>query len=111
MKYRKTTKRVPSFLQSALWSYDVSELDPRRDQELIITHVLNFGTWKQLQWALKTYSLDEIKEVLLHPRRGVWREDALNYWEKILQLRVPIQTRDRALFSLTPKVSTLHGRH
>lgn len=111
MLYYINIMPVPKSLQSALWSYDVSTLDPQRDRELIITHVLNFGTWRQLQWVLKTYSLQGIKPVLLHPLRGVWREDALNYWETIFNLRVPARTRDRALFSLEPKAFTHHGRH
>ena len=95
---------VPKFLQSALWSYDVTKLNRRRDKKYIITQVLNHGTWEQVQWILKTYTQEEIREVLKNPSRGIWFSDALNCWLTIFKLKLPKQKYEQALFSLSPKV-------
>ena len=94
---------VPSFLQSALWSYNLRTLDPKRYKRMIIAQILNHGHWKQLQWLLRTYSAREIKYVVLNPARGVWMNDVFNYWETLLGVKVPPPRRERALFSLTPR--------
>lgn len=94
---------VPKFLQSALWSYDVRKIDPQKDKRYVIEQILNHGTWQQLKWLLRTYSTREIKHVFLTPSRGLWHDDVLNYWEKILNVKVPKTARERALFSLEPR--------
>lgn len=94
---------VPSFLQSALWSIDVRTIDLKKDKHYIIEQVLNYGTWEQLKWLLKTYSVREIKQVFRHPSRGVWHDDVFNYWETLYHINVSKTARKRALFSLKPQ--------
>lgn len=94
---------LPNFLQSALWSYDLKKMTKNRYKNIIITQILNYGTWPQLQWLLKNYSAKEIKEVLKNPARGMWRADVINYWEKIFNLRLPKNMIDKALCSLYAK--------
>ncbi|MGH2569523.1 MAG: DUF6922 domain-containing protein [Bacteroidota bacterium] len=95
---------IAKFLQSALWSYNVKKLDPKRDKKYIISQILNHGTWEQVKWALKTYSRSEISEVLRNPSRGIWFDDALNFWLTIYKLKLPKQKYEQALFHLHPKV-------
>ncbi|MBU0566726.1 hypothetical protein KJ693_04125 [bacterium] len=96
---------VPKFLQSALWSYDLSKMDAgnKDDKRIIIEQVLNYGIWEQLKWLTNTYSWDEIKEVAKKPSRGIWMEDSLNYWSLFFGLELSANEREKALFSLTPK--------
>jgi hypothetical protein len=96
---------VPKFLQSALWSYDVKDLDPKRDRKYIISQILNHGTWEQVKWALKTYSRKEIVDILKNPPRGRWFDDALNFWLTIFKLRLTKQKYEQALFHLHPTLS------
>ncbi|MFH2105379.1 MAG: hypothetical protein ABII72_04055 [Parcubacteria group bacterium] len=93
---------LPSFLQSCLWSYDLSQLDPEnpRDKKVIIAQVLNHGTWQQLEWLLKTYSKAEIKIVLANPSPGEWQRPVLDYWQKVLDFVIPKDLYQRALFNL-----------
>lgn len=91
---------LPKFLQSALWSYDLKSLDLKSDYRLIITQVLNHGNWKQIQWLKKIYGLEKIKKVVSNPSRGLWYDDVLNYWQVILNLKLPKKKFDKALFSL-----------
>ncbi|MBI4276726.1 hypothetical protein HY629_02710 [Candidatus Uhrbacteria bacterium] len=94
---------VPTFLQSALWSVNVRALDPKKDKRYIIEQILNYGTWRQLQWLLKTYATREIRHMLRNPSRGIWHDEVLTYWEKILNTKVESAARERAIFSLEPR--------
>jgi len=69
--------KVPKEFQSALWSYDISKLDSKRDANLIITQLLNYGGEKARMWVLENYSDEKIKQVLNHPQRGVWNRNIL----------------------------------
>lgn len=79
---------LPKFLQPCLWSYDLSRMTPEEDKETIITQVLNFGDARAVKWLFKTYKLSEIKEVIKKPRRGLWFENAIDYWSKVLKVKV-----------------------
>lgn len=94
---------LPNFLQTALWSYDLKKMSKNRHKNVIITQILNFGNWRQLQWLLQNYSSKEIKKVLKNPGRGMWRADVINYWEKIFNIRLPKSKIDKALCSLYAK--------
>jgi len=91
---------LPKLLQSALWSYDLKKMDKEKHKKTIITQVLNHGTWEQVSWVRDNYSTADIKEAIKKPSRGVWQKDALNYWIKILDVKVPREKFDRAIFSL-----------
>ncbi|MBI4599713.1 hypothetical protein HY732_02205 [Candidatus Uhrbacteria bacterium] len=93
---------VPKFLQSALWSYDLSLIDARKHAGTIIPQILNYGTWKQIQWALRTFSRRTLIKYIKYPARGIWREDALVYWTTIYNVQPSKGDYARALFSLTP---------
>jgi len=96
---------LPKLLQSALWSYDLKKMNPKNsiDKRIIIEQVLNYGTWEQLKWVTKTYSWKEIEEITKKPSRGIWMDDALNYWTKVLNLKLTKSKRENALFHLAPK--------
>lgn len=93
---------LPKSLQPVLWSYDIQKMDPKnkQDKRIIIQQVLNHGTWEHLRWLLQTYSEKEIEEVVKRPSRGIWWEDAMNYWTKYFKLKMPSK---KILFSINPK--------
>ena len=92
-------------MQSALWSYDLSKMDPqdKSDKRIIIEQVLNYGTWEQVKWVTKNYSRKEIENIVKNPSRGIWMDDSLNYWLTLLNIKLPKQKKERALFILEPK--------
>jgi hypothetical protein len=94
---------LPKKLQSALWSYNLVDLDPRRDRELIITQILNHGSWNQVKWLTSQYQWPEIEDVVRSPQRGSWMPDVLNYWTTIFDLKLDKKVYQKALFSLDPK--------
>lgn len=69
--------KLPKDLQSALWSYDVSKLDDKKDASLIITQLLNYGGEEAKDWVWKNYSESEIVKVVNHPQRGTWNRNIL----------------------------------
>ena len=96
---------LPKFLQAYLPSYDISkmELSDQEDAKEIITQILNYGDKKEDLWLFRTFNLEQIKAVLRHPNRGCWREEALNYWTKIFEIKLPKIIYEVAIFSLNPR--------
>ena len=96
---------LPKFLQSVLWSYDLSKMSSNnpKDRDLIITQVLNHGDMKQLNWLTKTYSRKEIEDVVKKPQRGMWFGRILDYWLNILQVKLPKETYQKAILNVNPQ--------
>ncbi|MBL7150503.1 hypothetical protein ISS86_01080 [Candidatus Microgenomates bacterium] len=93
---------VPKFLQPYLASYDLTELDIKRDKELIITEILNKGNDKALRWLGKVYSQKEIKKVISSPVRGMWLKNILSYWQKIFNIKLDKKIFKEAILDLRP---------
>lgn len=95
---------VPIFLQPYLASYDLAKLnmrDPSVATE-IITKTLNLGDDKTTSWLFDNYTLVEIRNVVKNPKRGVWNEESLNYWKKILKID-EIPDYDSAILNINPQ--------
>ena len=95
-------KKLPKSFQRVLWSYDIDKMDIKEDKEEIITQVLNYGTWDDLKLLYKLYSEQDIKEVVSHPRRGVWFEKVLNFWTKMFNIKIREDIYKKAIFTLIP---------
>ena len=93
---------IPKFLQPYLASYELSRLDIEKDKDVIITEILNKGDAKALSWLAKTYSQEELREVVSSPIRGLWMKSVLKYWQKILDINIPQDKFKRAILDLNP---------
>lgn len=94
---------LPKFLQPYLPSYDVTKFDkdaPGVSNE-IVTQVLNLGDDKAVAWIFDNYTLGEIKNVVKNPQRGVWNEESLNYWKKILKIS-KVSDYGKAILNINP---------
>lgn len=94
---------IPSFLQPYLASYDLSRLDkdsPAVAKE-IITEVLNEGDEKAVNWVFENFTLTQIREAVSYPQRGVWFEESLNYWSKMLKID-EIKNQSEAILNINP---------
>jgi hypothetical protein len=94
--------KLPSGVKACLWSFDPSAIDLQRDRELIITQVLNYGLWRDVQWLLKTYPRRTIAAVLKNPSRGSWLPDVLGFWTSLWDIRLSRRRYQKALFILHP---------
>lgn len=101
MKISKS--KIPAYIARCLWSYDISSIDIKKDRELIITQVLNYGDWEGVTWLWKTYPERLIREIVSHPRRGLWFKQVLNFWELMLKIKLPNSIKHQAIFQLAPK--------
>jgi len=90
---------VPGFLQVYLPSYDVTKLDANDSftAREIITSVLNEGNDKAVKWVFEKYTLDEIRECIKKPQKGVWFPESLNYWRQILKIKEILHYNDAIL--------------
>ncbi len=98
----RKNSQIPTFIKWVFWSYDVERLNIKRDKELIITQVLNYGDWNSVRWLLKTYSEDVIKNVLIHPNRGVWWKKVLNFWLTVFNLEIRESKFENAVIQINP---------
>jgi len=96
--------KLPLGVRACLWSYRPSIVDVRRDRALIITQVLNYGRWDDVQWLLQTYTRGEISKVLCRPARGSWLPDVLHFWTLLWKIRLPRKVYRQALFSVHPSI-------
>ena len=95
-------KEIPQNIVPCLWSYNIDNIDLAKDKEIIITQVLNYGDTERIKWLYSVYTEDDIKEVVLNPRRGRWFPKVLNFWETILKTKIPKKKKEKAIFKLDP---------
>lgn len=93
---------LPQFLQPYLASYNLSKMDQERDKRTIITEVLNKGDDQAIEWLGKTYTKQEIKEIVSDPTRGMWLKSTLTYWLKIFGIKLPKNVFEKAIINLAP---------
>ncbi|MBI5873367.1 MAG: hypothetical protein HZB36_04400 [Candidatus Omnitrophica bacterium] len=95
--------RLPEFLQTVLWSYDLNRLNLEEDKDLVITQALNYGDWRVIRWLYTIYKEADIKDVVSHPAKGMWFDKVLNFWQKMLDIRIPAKIRKKAIFTMEPE--------
>lgn len=78
----KIKKRHFSLLKKYLWWYrgDVKDIFDKVKTNKIITYVLNFGDYEDLDKLLPIFSKDDIRKTLESPLHGVWDKRSLNFW-------------------------------
>ena len=86
-------KQIPTYVHSALWSYDVDRMQLQRDKNTIITNVLNYGTKPATDWLFGVYSKADISDIVKSPRPGIWDKKSLNYWSIVLDVVPELRTR------------------
>lgn len=57
--------KIPSQLQSVLWSVNADNLDLKKDKYYIIHQILSFGSLEDISWLLSMYKREEIIEVFM----------------------------------------------
>jgi len=96
-------KKIPPYIASCLWSYDIPKLDLQKDKEIIIAQVLNYGDLKAIKWLYKIYPEQVIKEVVKNPRRGFWLKKVLNFWLALFNMHLSNKKTAKAILSIEPQ--------
>lgn len=84
---------IPDSVKATLWSYDISKIDQIKDKNLIINHVLNFGTSSATDWLFKNYSKEDIAPLIQNPKPGFWNKKSLNLWAIVFGIKPNITSR------------------
>lgn len=95
---------VPDFLQTYLWSYDLSQLDPEKNYQLIITQILNCGDQKSIDWLKTNYSPKLVEKVIRRPQRGVWFREKLRHCLSTFNLLIDPLEFEAAIRELKPRI-------
>lgn len=77
---------IPSFIKSALWSYDTNEIDLNKNKRLIIQQVLNFGTKEATDWLFGQYGKKEIARAASSIPKSAWDKKSLALWSLIFDI-------------------------
>lgn len=96
---------IPANFQPALWSYDISQIDKVRDANLVITQLLNYGGREGEEWVLANYPKEKIRQVLVHPQRGVWLRETLRKWLNYFDLMIDPLDFEAAIRNLMSPIS------
>lgn len=99
---RRSPKDVPDSVRACLWFADINYLDWKKQQDLVVTQVLNRGTWEAVRWVYRTYGTKAMKASLLKPKRGFWFPQSLVFWSKFFGIKLSRETFEMALLRLDP---------
>jgi len=70
--------------RSLFW--DVSEMDPQKNERFIIERILNFGDADDYRWALGFYGEEKIKKALLEGKSIT--KKSLSFWCQFFNLNI-----------------------
>lgn len=77
-------RKIPSSLQSILWSVKLKDLDLKEDKQYIINQILAYGGVKELRWLFETYQESTIRDVFLRQPIKTYRAPTFNFVKEIL---------------------------
>lgn len=78
--------KLPPELHSCFWDCRPRELDVERHAGLILTRLLDYGDLAAVQWALRTYGRDEIREFVRGRGARILSRKTLAFWRGVLNL-------------------------
>ncbi len=89
MQHTRTSpsNQIPSGLKPHFQEYNLSQLDFKRDADLIVQRTLEFGTWDEIRWLFKTYGRKRIRFFLREHGQRWLKPVTFHYWRKLLGIR------------------------
>lgn len=88
---------IPENIKRLFWDVDKESVDLKHHRSYIIKRIMDYGNIEDVRWMLKTYSPEEIIEIV-KKRRGLSRKSA-TFWsiyfniprEEVECLKAPYQ--------------------
>lgn len=90
----------PPAVRACLWSYNQTALDLVRDQALIITNVLNFGSKEATDWLFAQYPAANIAAVVRKPLPGRWDKRSIALWSLVFGVTPELKGRFSDVYAL-----------
>lgn len=97
----KKPDKIPESVLACVWFSNPDELDWEKSKTIIITSILNRGMLEAVRWAYHYYGEAAFREVVMHPQRGQWFPQALQFWLKFFGCTLDPKTYRIALFRLS----------
>ncbi len=74
---------IPLAFKPFLWSYDFEKLDKENNKKIIISGILEYGTYDTWPLLFNLYKKDEIVDVLENNSNS-WNKKSYNFWRLML---------------------------
>jgi hypothetical protein len=94
---------IPERVKRLFWDVDKETVDLKLHRSYIVLRIMDYGNMDDVKWMLKTYSDEEIIEVV-KKRRGLTRKSAY-FWSTYL--KIPIEEVASLKTKLPEKVRLL----
>ncbi|MEJ5241004.1 MAG: hypothetical protein WHS87_07385 [Anaerolineales bacterium] len=78
---------IPRGLWPHFQEYDPEHLNLEQDADLIIQRTLEYGTWEELRWLIKSYGIERIREFVRRHGERLLSPPTFTFWRKLLGLR------------------------
>src|SRR3989338_217518 len=69
--------KVPQWFQKLYWWGNSLTIDAQNNQRVVVTQIINRGTWDQWKWLVKTYGKSELVEIIKNIPVSEFRAGAL----------------------------------
>lgn len=81
--------KLPKILLNNLLfpEYNVSELDPQKDEHIIIPRILEYGTIPQLHWLIRFYKKRNLKNFINKYGARKLSLRSLNFWLTVFGIK------------------------
>ena len=73
-------ERLPKSLHPLLPEYDFNELNVLQAKNIIATRILEHGTIQDIRWMNKTYSEQDIKDILIIDGYRLLSKKTVKFW-------------------------------
>lgn len=74
--------KLPNFLKKYFWDVDFKKIDAQKSAQYVIARLIDRGNDKAINWLLKHYDRDLIREIIIK-RRG-FSPRTVNFWADLL---------------------------
>ena len=65
MKLKKAVKKnLPNFFKPLFWSYNFSDINPKKERKTVIIQTINYGDLEHWKWLVEYYGKNIIKKTL-----------------------------------------------
>lgn len=78
MRTRQKIK-IPKGLKYLFWDIDTTNLDCEQYKQFIIERILEKGDFNAVSWAIHTYKIDTIREIIYTPIN--LSRQTINFWK------------------------------
>lgn len=79
--------KIPERLKVYFQEYDVDQLNMKRDANLVIQRVLEFGDWEEIRWLFTLYGSRRIRKFIREYGERWLKPVSFNYWRQLLRIR------------------------